>query len=331
MTIRLATVFGGSGFVGRHLVQRLAARGWRVRVAVRDPDRAAFLKPMGDVGQIVAIRTDITSPASTAAAVEGAQWVVNAVGILTEHGRSRFQSIHVDGAANVAAAAKEAGATGLAHVSAIGADAASPSDYARSKAAAEEAVRAAFPAAVILRPSVVFGPEDDFLNRFASMSSVSPFLPVIVTRGFRLWPAAGSAGCPLFGDGGIRLQPVFVGDVAEAVIAALSSPAHAGRTFELGGPRTYSLKEIMELVLRATGRRRLLLPLPVSVARIQAELLQYLPSRPLTPDQVRLLGRDNVVSEGVPGLADLGVAATSAETVVPGYLSRFRNPYAPAA
>jgi NADH dehydrogenase len=331
MTVRLATVFGGSGFVGRHVVQHLAARGWRVRVAVRDPEGAAFLKPMGDVGQIVPLFADITQPSSVAGALAGSEWVVNAVGILTEHGRRSFQSIHVDGAANIAAAAKDGNVRRLAHISAIGADPASPSAYARSKAAGEDAVRTRFPEAVILRPSVVFGPEDDFLNRFAAMTGVSPVLPVIVTQGFRLTRGPETVGCPLFGTGGTKLQPVYVGDVAEAVMAALSSPAHLGKTFELGGPQVFSLKQLLELVLRTTGRRRLLLPLPLAVARFQAMFLQFLPNAPLTPDQVKLLAKDNVVSPGTPGLADLGISPTAAESIVPGYLGRFRNPYAPAA
>ncbi|MDR3439545.1 complex I NDUFA9 subunit family protein [Telmatospirillum sp.] len=331
MTTRLVTVFGGSGFIGRHLVQRLAARGWRVRVAVRDPDGAAFLSPLGDVGQIIPLYADITNKASVAAVVDGAHWVVNAVGILTEHGRSNFQSIHVDGAGNIAAAAAAAGVKGLAQISAIGADAQSPAAYARSKAAAEEAVLAAFPTAVILRPSVVFGPEDDFFNRFATMTSFSPILPVIVTRGFSLLPGSETTGCPLFGNGGPRLQPVYVGDVADAIFNALSQPAWAGKIFELGGPEVLSLKQILEMVLRATGRRRILLPLPLAVARIQAQLMRILPNPPLTTDQIKLLSIDNVVSDGALGLADLGIAATAAESVVSRYLGRFRNPYAPAA
>ena len=329
MTVQLATVFGGSGFVGRHIVRRLATQGWRVRVAVRDPDRAAFVKTMGDVGQIVPIRADITARASVAAAVDGAQGVINAVGILTVQGRNRFQSIHVEGARLVATEAAAAGVRGLVHISAIGADAASASAYARSKAEAEAAVRAAFPAAVILRPSVVFGPEDDFLNRFAAMSSVSPMLPVIVTEGFSLLPKG--AGCPLFGTGGTRLQPVYVGDVAEAALRALSRSQYAGKTFELGGPEVLSLKQLIELVLRTTGRKRLLVPIPLAVAKVQAQLMQVLPNPPLTPDQVKLLAKDNIVDPAALGLAALGIHPTALQSVVPSYLGRFRNPYAPAA
>ncbi len=328
MTTRLATVFGGSGFLGRHLVQRLATKGWRVRVAVRNPEDAAYLQPLGDVGQVVPVFAEITDEASTRAAVLGAQWVFNTVGILVERGRNRFQAVHEDGARHIAAAAKAADAKALVHVSAIGADARSPSAYARSKAAGEAAVLAAFPTAVILRPSVVFGPEDSFINRFASLSSISPVLPVFVTDG-HLLPAAGAGGCPLFGSGGTKLQPVYVGDVADAMVAAAASSDHAGKIFELGGPQVFSLKELLELVLAVTGRRRLLLPLPMAMARLQAFFLQFLPNPPLTPDQVKLLAKDNVVNADLPGLAALGIVPAAIETVVPSYLGRFTNPYAP--
>ncbi|HXP96994.1 MAG TPA: complex I NDUFA9 subunit family protein [Telmatospirillum sp.] len=329
MAPRLATVFGGSGFVGRHVVQRLTSKGWRVRIAVRDPDGAAQLRPLGEVGQVVPVFADISSEASTRAAVEGAQWVFNTVGILTERGRNQFHTVHVDGARHIAVAAKAAGATALVHVSAIGADAGSPSAYARSKAAGEAAVLAAFPDARILRPSIVFGPEDDFINRFAALSSISPMLPVFVTDG-HLFPTAGTVGCPLFGSGGTKFQPVYVGDVADAILAAAASPDQAGKTFELGGPRIFSLKQLLELILSTIGRHRILLPLPMAVAKFQAFFLQYLPNPPLTPDQVILLSKDNVVTAGSLGLAALGIVPTAIETIVPGYLGRFHNPYAPA-
>lgn len=330
MSTRLATVFGGSGFIGRHLVQRLAAEGWRVRVAVRDPNGTGFLRPLGDVSQVASVFADITDEASARTAVEGAHWVFNTVGILTERGRNTFKNIHEIGARNIAAAAAAAGAEALVHISAIGADRQSASAYARSKAAGDEAVHAAFPNAVILRPSVVFGPEDDFINRFASLSSISPVLPVFVTDGHLLSSAQG-AGCPLFGTGGTKLQPVYVGDVVRAALAAAASPDHAGKIFELGGPQILSLKQLLELVLATIGRRRLLIPLPLSVARLQAFLMQALPNPPLTPDQVKLLAKDNVVGQGVPGLSELGIIPTALESIVPSYLARFRNPYAPAA
>jgi NADH dehydrogenase len=303
---RLATVFGGSGFLGRHLVRRLAADGWRLRVAVRDPEAAAFLKPMGDVGQVAPMAADVRDEAAVARAVEGADAVVNLVGILFERGRRTFQAIHVEGAGRIAARAAAAGASRLVHVSAIGAAAGGPSRYAHTKGAGEAAVRAAFPSATILRPSIVFGPEDDFFNRFAALARIAPALPLV-------------------GGGRTRFQPVYVGDVAEAIRRALEDPATAGRTFELGGPRIYTFRELLALVLAETGRRRALVPLPFAVASLQAAFLECLPVPPLTRDQVTLLRSDNVVASGAATLADLGIAATPVESIVPGYLARFRR------
>ncbi len=325
MDRRLVTVFGGSGFIGRHLVRRLAADGWVVRVAVRDPVAAEFLKPMGDVGQVVPVRADVTDPAVVQAAVHGAHAVVNLVGILYEGFGCRFDRIHRQGAATVAVAAKAAGVTRLVHMSALGADKASPSAYARSKAAGEEAVAAAFPGATILRPSVVFGPEDDFFNRFAHLAMVSPVLPVFTSGGFRLRRGDGGIGLDLFGPGGPVFQPVWVGDVAAAIVKVLAEPQTAGRIYELGGPRRYSLKEVLDLILAETGRRNLLLPLPFWVAELQAAVLGLLPRPPLTRDQVKLLRTDNVVRGGKPGLAELGITPTAAEAVVPSYLGRYRS------
>jgi uncharacterized protein YbjT (DUF2867 family) len=306
MAHRLVCVFGGSGFVGRHLVRRLAAAGDRVRVAVRDPEGAHFLKPAGTVGQIVAVPANLRHAGSIKAAVQGADAVVNLVGTLRSRGRNSFEAIHVEGARRVAAAAQEAGATRFVHLSALGADAKSRSAYFRSKAAAEVAVRQSFPGAVILRPSFVFGPEDDFFNRFASMTGFSPFLPVV----------------------GGKSQPVYVADVAEAIMRGLDVDATAGQTYALGGPRVYTMREIMEMVLRYAQRRRELVSIPLWMAAIQAVFLQFLPNAPLTPDQVRMLAVDNVVPEGEPGLAALGINATAAEAIVPTYLARFHNVYA---
>ncbi|MGE5503741.1 MAG: complex I NDUFA9 subunit family protein [Actinomycetota bacterium] len=325
MTRRLVTVFGGSGFIGRHLVRRLAAQGWVVRAAVRDPIAAEFLKPMGDVGQVVPVRADIRDPRSVAAVVAGADVVINLVGILYERRRASFQAIHVDGAATVAAAAKAAGASRLIHMSALGADRNSEAAYARSKAAGEEAVAQAFPGATILRPSVVFGPEDGFFNRFAQLARVSPVLPVFTRDGFK--PICGEAGCTidLFGSGGPTFQPVYVGDVAEAISRMVGDPRTAGKVYELGGPRRYTLKEILELVLHETGRHNTLVPVPFPVAMIQAAFLGLMPVPPLTRDQVRLMKTDNVVRGGKPGLAELDIVATSAEAIVPTYLSRYHK------
>jgi len=328
MARRLATVFGGSGFIGRHVVQRLASEGWRVRVAVRDIEAAAFLKPLGDVGQIVPILADVTHEASVQLAVAGADLVINLVGVLYESGKRSFQAIHVDGAARVAAAAAAAGVPALVHVSALGAKADSPSAYARSKAAGEVAVLQAFPKATILRPSVVFGPEDGFFNRFAGLSTFTPALPVFVTDGFKIKKCGPiPCGIDLFGSGGPKLQAVYVGDVAQAIVVAAQGGKAAGKTYELGGPRVMSFKEIIELVLSATGRRRFLLPVPMGVAKIQAAFLQLLPSPPLTTDQVKLLQADNVVEPGALDFSELGISPVSAEVMVPTYLSRFKNPY----
>ncbi len=305
MAARVVTVFGGSGFIGRHLVGRLAKQGWVVRVAVRRPSRAGFLKPMGDVGQITPIRAPLQDPIAVESAVAGADAVINLVGILYERGRQNFTALHTRGAQTVAAAAAAAGVEHLVQVSAIGADLHGAADYARSKGAGEAAVRTAFPGAVILRPSVAFGPEDGFFNRFAAIARISPVLPLI-------------------GGGHTRFQPVYVGDVAEAIATAITDPACAGRTYELGGPHVYSFKELMELLLRQIHRRRLLLPWPFALAEMQAIFFELLPVPPLTRDQVRLLRRDSVVSDDALTLADLGITPTSAEIILPTYLDRFR-------
>lgn len=304
MARRLITVFGGSGFIGRHLVRRLARAGHRVNVAVRHVEEAKFLKPMGDVGQITPVKADLADAASIAGAIKGADGAVNLVGILYERGSQTFEAIHHEGAAALAVAAKAAGVRRLVQLSAIGADLDSDSDYQRSKAAGEQAVRAAFPDTVILRPSIVFGPEDDFFNRFGALALVAPALPLI-------------------GGGHSRFQPVYVGDVADAIVKGLDDGAMAGRTYELGGPRVYSFRDLMEFMLAQTGRRRLLVPLPFLVASIQAFFLERLPKPLLTRDQVKMLRRDNVVSADALGLADLAITPTAVEAIVPGYLDRF--------
>lgn len=328
MGARQVTIFGGSGFIGRHVVRSLAARGDKITVAVRDPEAAQFLKPMGAVGQIVPVRVDLRDAAAVAAAVASADAVVNLVGVLFERGRQTFAALHVDGAATVARAAAAAGVGDLVHLSALGADAASPSAYARSKAAGAAAVREAFPAAVILRPSVVFGPEDDFFNKFAALTRLSPVLPVIGASP-RLVCGNDACAVDLYGVGGPKFQPVYVGDVADAVVACLARADCRGREYDLGGPRVFSFKELMELVLDATGRRRLLLPVPLWAARLKARFLGLAPKPLLTVDQVRLLEHDTIVGAGVAGLADLGVEPIAAEAVVPGYLNRFRRAVAP--
>jgi NADH dehydrogenase len=298
-------VFGGAGFIGRYIVKRLAARGYTVRVAGRDPERALALKPMGVPGQILPVRAPVTDARAVAAAVAGTSVVVNCVGILFESKGSRFSAVQAEAPGIIAAAATAAGVQRLVHLSAIGADAGSPSVYARTKAAGEAAVLAAFPGATILRPSIVFGAEDGFFNRFAALAR---FLPVL----------------PVYGGGKTRFQPVHVGDVADAVMAALDREDARGRTYELGGPRIYSFRELMEYVIAETGRRRLVLDLPFSVGEMQARLFELLPKPPLTRDQLLLLRRDNVVADGALTLADLGITPKALEAIVPGYLARYR-------
>jgi uncharacterized protein YbjT (DUF2867 family) len=305
MATPVATIFGGSGFIGRYIVERLAKRGWIMRIAVRRPDQALFLKPLGDIAQIVPIAANIRDERSVAAAVQGVDTVVNLVGILQESGRQRFNTVHVEGVRRLARAAAGAGVRRFLHLSALGADEQSASSYARSKAAGEATLREHFPSAIVLRPSVVFGPEDDFFNRFAAMARVSPALPLI-------------------GGGRMRFQPIYVGDVADAAAHALQDPALAGQIFELGGPRIYTFKELMEMLLAAIGRKRLLLPLPFPIAAIQAAILGLLPNPPLTLDQLRLLKQDNVLSGNLPGLAELGVQATGPEAILPSYLESYR-------
>jgi NADH dehydrogenase len=300
---KVATVFGGSGFIGRYVVQRLAQQDYVVRVAVRDPQGAAFLQTQGRVGQIVPLAAGITDLAAIARAVEGAETVVNLVGILHERRPGDFHRLQGEAPGALARAAMSAGVGSFVHLSAIGADAASPSLYAQTKAEGEAGVLAGFPGATILRPSVVFGPEDAFFNRFAAMARL-PFMPVVA--------------------GATRFQPVYVGDVAEAVTAALADPAARGKVYELGGPRVMTMREVLRFILETTRRRRPMVDMPMGLMRFQAGLLERLPAPPLTRDQLLLLGRDNVVTPGVPGLAELGIAAKSVETVVPGYLRRFR-------
>lgn len=329
MTQCVVTVFGGSGFLGRHLVKRLAAAGAMVRVAVRNPEDAHYLKTMGEAGQIVPVATNICDKASTAAAAERADWVINLVGILSEWGKRTFRRIHVEGAANIAEAASMAGAQRLVHVSAIGADPQSPSAYGRTKAQGEEAVKAAFTAATIVRPSIVFGPEDNFFNFFAGLASFSYLLPVVgcpFPPRFTLFSGGSLVDIDLYGGGGTKFQPVYAGDVAEAVMAILADPKTRGETFELGGPRVYSFKEIMELMLAETGRQRLLLPVPFRLLRLQAWFLEKWPKPLLTRDEVKLLEKDNVVGEKVLTFSDLGIEPTTAEAIVPTYLGRFRPP-----
>jgi uncharacterized protein YbjT (DUF2867 family) len=305
----LVTVFGGSGFLGRHVVRALAKRQYRIRAAVRRPELCGYLRPMGRVGQVNAVQANLRYPESIAAAVRDADIVVNLVGILFERGAQRFDAVQVEGAEAVALAAKAAGAR-LVHVSAIGADENSPSHYARSKAEGEQRVLAADPSATVVRPSIVFGPEDDFFNRFAALARIAPALP-------------------LPGGGHTRFQPVFVGNVAEAIAKAVDGDTKAGAIYELGGPDVRSFKELMEFTLATIQRRRLLVPVPFPVMKLQAAFLQFMPKPPLTPDQVELLKSDNIVSDAARQdgrtLEALGIIPETVDAIVPSYLWRFRK------
>jgi NADH dehydrogenase len=301
----LVTVFGGAGFIGRHIVQRLAAAGHSIRIAGRDTERAARLCTMGGVGQITPISASVTHEASCVRAIAGADLVINLVGILFESRAGDFQSIQAEGAGRVARLAAAAGAKQFLHLSAIGADAGSPSLYAQTKAAGEAAVLAAFPSAIILRPSVVFGPDDQFFNRFAGLAAMLPFMPVV--------------------SGETRFQPVYVGDVADAAMAALADPSSAGKIFELGGPRVMSMRQVLRYILDVTGRRRPMIALPEGFVRLQARLGELLPTPPLTRDQLILLGKDNVVSPNASGFQALGIEPKAVEAIVPAYLARFRQ------
>ena len=303
---KLVSIFGGSGFIGRHIVRVLARDGWRIRVGVRHPNTANFLRPMGRVGQIQIVRANLRKSDDLALMLRDADAVINLVGILYESGAQRFQALHAEAAGALAHAAAEHRVARLIHFSALGANPQCASLYARSKAEGEKRVREAFPEATIIRPSIVFGPEDDFFNRFAQLARISPVLPLI-------------------GGGHTRFQPVYVRDVAEAIAVALNDIRAVGTTYEFGGPEIMTLKQVMQLVLHETRRKRALLNVPFGMARLKAALLGLLPKPLLTIDQVRLLQSDNVVSAGAPGLTDLGISPTAAEAIVPAYLWRFRK------
>lgn len=302
---RMITIFGGAGFIGRHLVRKLAADGWRIRVISRAPGLAGHLQPLGDVGQIVVQPFVGADEASMDQMLQGSSAVVNLIGILYQNSRQRFDDVQGGFPDLIARAAAKAGIERMVHVSAIGADAQSSSVYARSKAKGETAVRDAFPGAVIIRPSIVIGPEDSFFNRFASMARTSPALPLI-------------------GGGRTRFQPVYVGDVAKAIVAGLEQEDAVGRTFEVGGPKAYSFEELLRYLLDVIGRRRMLIKIPFGVAALQARFLELLPVPPLTRDQLELLKTDNVVTEDALTLSDLGIEPTPIELVVPSYLGRHR-------
>ena len=308
---KLVTIFGGSGFVGRYIARRMAQEGWRVRVAVRRPNEALFVRPYGVVGQVEPVLCNIRDDASVRSAVKGASAVVNAVGILAESGKNTFGPVQAHGAERIARLAAEAGAGRLVQISAIGADAESDSEYARTKAEGERGVLDAFPTAVILRPSVIFGPEDQFFNRFAAMARLGPILPVVGAE--------------------TRFQPVYVDDVAAASVKGALGEAAPG-IYELGGPEVMTFRALMQRMLAVIHRRRLVVNVPFPIARVMGGTFDLLhkvtlglfTNTILTLDQVRNLARDNVVNEGMPGFQEIGIAATDMMTILPDYLWRFR-------
>lgn len=317
MSIKQVTVFGGSGFVGRAIVRALAQEGLQVRIAVRKIELAESIKTAGDVGQITVMRTNLRVPQSVAAAIAGSDAVINASGIPFQRGRQRYRTVHVAGARAIADAAQAAGVERLVHVSGIGAEHRSSANrFIQSKIEGEDAIIAGFPTATILRPSVVFGPDDAMFNRMARIAATAPFVPVV-------------------GGGTARVQPVFVGDVGAAAVAVLARPETAKKVFELGGPRVYTYREIAALVLREIDRDKPIVSVPAFLMKVAGFFAEFLPVPPITADQVELLTQDNVARPGAPGLADLGIAATAAEAILPTYLDRFRiggryNLHAPA-
>jgi uncharacterized protein YbjT (DUF2867 family) len=317
MNIKQVTVFGGSGFVGRAIVRALAPQGYLIRVACRRIELAEPLKTAGDVGQITLMRANLRMPESVAVAVKGSDAVINAAGIPFQRGRQRYRAVHVDGARAIAEAARAAGVPRLVHMSGIGAESRSSKNrYVQSKVEAEDAIIAAFESATILRPSVVFGPDDAMFNRLARIATQAPFMPVV-------------------GNGRAKVQPVFAGDVGAAVAAVLARPDTAKSVFELGGPKVYTYREIAALTLREIGRDKRIIGVPASLMKIAGWFAEFLPVPPLTHDQVDLLTTDNVVRGGAKTLADLGIVPTAAEVILPTYLDRFRvggryNKHAPA-
>jgi NADH dehydrogenase len=306
---KLITIYGGSGFLGRHVVRALAKRGYRIRNAVRRPDLAGHLQPLGRVGQIHSVQANLRDQASVERAALGADVLINLVGILFERGKQRFEAVHAKGADYVASAARNQGSA-LVHVSALGADANSSSVYAQTKAEGERVALAAVPSAIIVRPSIMFGPEDEFFNRFAAIARMSPMLPLI-------------------GGGHTRFQPAFVGDVAEAIAMLVDGDGKPGTVYELGGPEVRTFRQIMEFMLGVIERKRLLVPLPFGLAKMKASILQFMPKPLLTPDQVELLRHDNIVSAAAEAegrtFKAFGIQPDTMEAVVPSYLWRFRK------
>ena len=319
MKSRLITVFGASGFIGGHVVKRLARQGHLVRAAVRNPSSALFLKTMGEVGQITPVQANIRNQDMVANAVDGADGVINLVGIFKQVGRQRFNDVHCEGAKNVALASANLGVERLVHISALGASSCSTSSYAKSKAAGEKVVKEFFSKATIIRPSIVFGPRDVFFNQFAALARISPVLPVF--------------GCPhpkyfngrldLFGHGGTQVQPVYAGDVADVIVKIIDADTFAGKTFELGGPEVFSFKQIIEKILYNTKRKRFLLPMPIWFALMGAFLLDFLPTPSSTREHIKMLKNNNVLKDGDDGFAPFDIKPTTVDVVLPRYLDQY--------
>jgi uncharacterized protein YbjT (DUF2867 family) len=309
---KLVTVFGGTGFLGRNVVRNLAKKGYQVRVALRDVESGKFLRTMGEAGQVGLVQANVRDDASVAAACLSADAVINLVGILYNSGKQTFEAVHEHAAGRIAAAAASAGASNMVQVSALGADAAASSQYARSKAAGEQAVKEAFPSATIMRPSVLVGPEDSFFNSFGKMMALSPFMPLFVRE--------------LMDREGTRMQPVYVGDVAQAICNSLDNADSRGETYELGGDQILSWRDCLNITAHETQRLCIPIPIMLGIARFYAFFLEIMPVPLLTRDQVRSMETDNVVAANAKGLADLGITATPIEAVLPGYMARYRKP-----
>jgi uncharacterized protein YbjT (DUF2867 family) len=307
MQNKIITIIGGTGFVGRYVVKLLAEQGYTIRVIARNPAAALHLKTAGEIGQIVLVPGNLAKPESLQGKIENSWAVINLVGILFESSGQNFSAVHAKGAEKLAQMAKTAGIKRFIHMSSLGVDKAVKSKYARTKAMGEKAVKAAFPEAVILRPSVIFGGEDQFFNTFAAMASFVPILPVI-------------------GGGKTKFEPVYVNDVAQAILAILKNPAYQGQTYELGGPGIYSFYDLLKFICNITGRKPYFLNIPFGVASVLSYFTQLLPNAPLTHDQVSMLEQDNVVSKDAKILADLGIVPTALEVIVPQYLARYSRP-----
>lgn len=318
MDLGVVTVFGGTGFLGRYVVRALVRKGARVRVVCRRSDEALRCKPMGDVGQVVPVAANVRDDTSVASAISGSTAVINLIGILYERGHQTFDAVHAEGAARVARVAAAEGVDRLVHVSAIGADPQAEARYAQSKGTGEQNVRDAFPNATIVRPSILFGPEDSFFNFFAGIARLVPALPLI-------------------GGGHTKFQPIYVCDAAEAIVTALGNTSAIGKTYEIGGPKCYSFRELMDVMLGVIERRRLLVPVPFWATAIEGAVIEtamnvlakiggtIVPAPPITHDQVRLLRNDNIASGDLPGLNELGISPTALEAILPTYLARYRR------